>query len=278
MDDPGSVDSGGGGPDAAIQRRLDLAIDAARAAGDVTRALFGRAGLGVQSKGDGSPVTEGDRRAETEIRRLIGSAFPHDAIRGEEHADTAGDSGLSWLIDPIDGTISFVRGVPLYGTLIALERDGSLVAGVISMPELDEMVFASVGGGAWHARGDRSPEPARVSTIDCLDRARFTTTSVDYFDSSGCRDLFLRLCDGFGSMRGWSDCYGYMLLATGRVDAVVEPNVHPWDIAAGHVIVREAGGRATDFSGGSSVRTGTSLATNGRIHEQALGVIRAGWR
>jgi len=250
--------------------RLDLALAAARRAGEITLQRFGTASLGTETKHDGSPVTLADKEAEAAIRDMVTRTFPHDAVLGEEHGEQPGTSGYRWVLDPIDGTRSFICGVPLYGTLVGVEREGQPVVGVIHMPALDETAYAAKGGGAWHLTRDSSPRPARCSTIDRLDRAVLSTTSISYYRDKGGASLYERVCNAAGHSRGWSDCYGFLLLATGRIDAVVEPHVHPWDVAAVVPIIEEAGGRCTDFAGRSRTDTGNCLATNGRVHQELL--------
>lgn len=257
-----------------LRPRLALAIDAAKQAGDLTLRYFQRANYSVEQKGDGSPVTTADREAERLIRRLVAGRFPSDGVLGEEFGEEPSSSGFRWLIDPIDGTASFVRGVPLYGTLIGVEHLGIPAAGVIHMPALAETVHAATGLGAVHELPGRAPAPARVSREATVATSLFCTTSYDYYGRRGLDQLFLTLCRAFASMRGWSDCYGYLLLATGRADAVIEPGVHPWDVAAIVPIIQEAGGRSTDWNGSPSIYTGNNIATNGLIHDETLALLR----
>lgn len=258
-----------------VGERLALAIDAARHAGDRTLHAFKSRRYAIETKQDGTPVTEVDRDAEMALRRAIEKAFPDDAILGEEHEEKPGASGYRWILDPIDGTKSFVRAVPLYGTLVAVEREGRSIVGVIVMPALDESVHASEGAGAWHRVGDERPVPARVSSIDDPAKALFCTTSPGYFGRAGKLELFGALCKAFGAMRGWSDCYAHLLVATGRAEIAVEPMISPWDVAPMTVIMREAGGRYTDWAGEETAHTSNGVSTNGLLHERALGVLRA---
>ncbi len=249
-------------------------MEAARTAGDITLRYFRGAVFSTEQKGDGSPVTTADREAEAAIRAMIGRRFAGDAILGEEHGETPGTSGFRWILDPIDGTISFVHGVPLFGTLIGVERlcvDGVWRAeiGVIHMPVLGETVHAATGLGAWYlVNGER--RPARVSRTDSLAGALVCTTSHEYWRRKGREHLLLPLSRACLRTRGWSDCYAHLLVATGRADAVVEPGVHPWDVAATIPIVREAGGRCTDWRGVETSRGGNNIASNGRIHEELV--------
>jgi histidinol-phosphatase len=256
-------------PDA-LQHRLTLALEAAEAAGKITLEHFNRPDLAIETKSDGSPVTEIDRAAETAIRGLIQAAFPDDAIEGEEHANTPGTSGYNWIIDPIDGTYSYIHGVPLYGTLIGLELNNQLALGIIHMPALDETVYAAKGNGAWHRLGGAAPTPARVSTTATLKDALVLTTSYDYYRDLNTTPVIDRIHTRAGYTRGWSDCYAAVLLATGRADAVIEPLVHPWDIAALFAVINEAGGQCTDWAGQPTIRTGTCVLSNGLLHQPML--------
>lgn len=265
----------------ALHSRLELAIEAAREAGAITLRYFRSAGFSTEQKGDGSPVTTADREAEAAIRSLIQGRFADDAILGEEHGETPGTSGFRWILDPIDGTISFVHGVPLFGTLIGVERVGQAGGatraeiGVIHMPVLGETVYAASGLGAWYlVNGER--RPARVSSTGSLANALVCTTSHEYWKRKGREDLLLPLSRACLRTRGWSDCYAHLLVATGRADAVVEPGVHPWDVAATIPIIREAGGRCTDWRGVETSHGGNNIASNGRIHEELVRTLADG--
>lgn len=257
-----------------LQSRLERALSAAETAGRITLEYFARSGLLVETKGDGSPVTVADRAAETAIREHLASAFPGDALEGEEHARVEGDTGYNWIIDPIDGTYSFVHGVPLYGTLIGLEYDGRMVAGVMHMPALGETVYAAVGRGAWHRTGGGQPVPARVSRTASVGEALVSMTSYHYFQASGTTGTFERINNAAGHLRGWSDCYAAVLVATGRADAMVEPVMFPWDAAALWPVIAEAGGRCSDWSGSDTIRGGNCVVSNGLIHDELLDLTR----
>lgn len=257
-----------------LQRRLDFAVDAAREAGELAMGIFRSRDFSVRSKGDGSPVTEADRRAETHLRQRIGAAYPEDGILGEEEGETPGSSGRTWILDPIDGTRSFVRGVPLFGTLIGLEDGGRIVLGVAHHPGVGETVAGARGLGArWH-RGAEPARPARVSTVERLEDALVCTTSLKLFDEVGRGAPYRRLLDRVGLDRGWSDCYGLILVATGRADLLVEPQLHPWDCAPFVPILEEAGGRFSDWNGETTIYGGNGLASNGALFAAALDVLR----
>lgn len=276
------------GPDEEIADRLRIALTAAMDAGRVAMTLFGSRGLHIEHKHDGTPVTEADRQAELAIRSTILREFPSDGIHGEEFGVVEGSSRFSWLIDPIDGTISYARSVPLWGTLIAVtKRDtgtgaSSVVAGVIHMPAMGgESVFAAVGGGAWHvlpswAVDNRSATviPARVSNIDDPAHGVLLLTGAETVGGRRVHEGVSRLADRFGIVRGWSDCYAHLLVATGRAEACVEPMVSPWDIAPALVIVTEAGGTCTTFEKKSILTRGPYLITNTGTFAVAMSLVR----
>jgi len=253
-----------------LAHRLEVALHAATEAGVSTLKHFAQSALRVETKADGTPVTVADREAERQIRDIIAHACPGDTIMGEEHDTQIGDNEYTWIIDPIDGTFSFVRGVPLYTTLIGLERAGEMVAGVIHLPALSETVYAARGTGAWHRLGNNQPIQARVSKTASLGNAVFNTTSFDYYKQTGTESSHDRLLRAVGHSRGWSDAYAAVLLATGRIDVLVEPVVQPWDIAALFPIVQEAGGECTDWRGATSIQSGHCVLTNGHLHDEAI--------
>jgi len=260
-------------PDPEVLSRLTLAHALAREAGNRTLDLFFRRTARVETKIDGTAVTEADRACEKFLRDGIRAAFPTDAVLGEEFGPSDGTSGYRWVLDPIDGTTSFIHGVPLYGTLVAVEHAGRPVAGVIHMPALDETVYAARGHGAWHSRHGSAPAPARVSTVDALSRAMVVTTSLDYFSSPSAREAWMDIRSRAAATRGWSDCYAFLLVATGRADAAVEPSVKLWDVAAVQPIIEEAGGIFSDWSGRPDATAPMCLVSNGRIHTELLGLL-----
>jgi histidinol phosphatase-like enzyme (inositol monophosphatase family) len=248
-----------------VSRELVFALAAAREAGALTLGYFGSEGLGTETKSDGSPVTLADREAERLLVTRIREAFPDDGILGEESGERHGTRGRRWIVDPIDGTKSFVHGVPLYGTLVALEAGGRPVVGVVCLPALREAVFAARGEGAFWARdvgGNEAIVRARVSAVDRLDRALLCTTSRRGFERTGQTGFYERLHGRVAHERGWSDCYGHMLVATGRAEIMLDPKMEIWDCAALQPIVEEAGGRFTDFSGNPTHRGGSAISTN----------------
>ena len=251
-----------------LTRRLDLAVRLSREAGDITLEYFQRGDLVVERKGDDSPVTIADRRAEEHLRDGIAEAFPDDAILGEEFPDRPGTSGFRWILDPIDGTKSFIHGVPLYGTLVGVEQDGECIVGVIHIPALDECVYAAKGQGAWYLSGQNEPRPARVSECRTLSEGLFLTSEVTNFEERGRRAIYDRLQAAARLTRTWGDCYGYLMVATGRAEVMVDPIMAIWDAAALKPILEEAGGTFTDWQGRPTVHSNEGVATNGHLLEE----------
>lgn len=260
-------------PDDLLARQA-LALDAAREAGEITLGYFQRGNFSVEIKPDASPVTIADRQAEEHLRQRIAAAFPRDAILGEELPERPGTSGFRWILDPIDGTKSFISGVPLYGTLIGVEHSGRSAVGVIRIPALDECVYASAGQGAWHVAAGAAPTPARVSAKDRLAAGLFCTSAVRTFDATGRRAAYEQLEAACWLTRTWGDCYGYLLVATGRAEVMVDPQMHVWDCAALQPILEEAGGTFTDFAGTPTIHAGEAVATNGRVLAEVLAITR----
>jgi histidinol phosphatase-like enzyme (inositol monophosphatase family) len=254
--------------------RLELAIDAAREAGRITLEYFRRDDLAVERKGDGSPVTVADRRAEEHLRRRIAGAFPDDAVLGEELPEKPGTSGFRWILDPIDGTKSFIHGVPLYSTLVAVEHHGKSVVGVILIPALEECVYAAQGRGAWYAAGRQVPRAARVSDCDRLAHGLFLTSEVTNFYAIGRGDVYQRLQAGARLARTWGDGYGYLMVATGRAELMVDPIMNLWDAAAVLPVLEESGGLFTDWEGRPSTTSGNGIATTPRLHHEVLTLLR----
>ncbi|VAW09062.1 Histidinol-phosphatase [alternative form] [hydrothermal vent metagenome] len=247
-----------------IDQLLGDVVDLARAAGDATLEWFQRPDLDVVTKADGSPVTVADRTAERMIRDTLAERYPDDGILGEEEGVTAGSSGRRWIIDPIDGTKAFVRGVPLYSTLVAVEDRDGVVAGAIHLPALGETVFAGRGLGCFH-NGD----PAKVSSVSVLDEFVFSASGYDYFP----KDMLDRLHASPMHLRTWGDAYGYALVATGRIEAMADPIIEVWDVAPMMVIIPEAGGVFGDLTGHHSYSSGNALATNGLRHSEVLEIV-----
>ncbi len=260
--------------DDAVRRRLDFAISIGREAGRHTLSYFRQPDLAVERKSDRSPVTVADREAELLMRRRISTAFADDAILGEEFGEVPGTSGFRWILDPIDGTKSFIGGVPLYSTLIGVEFHQEPVLGFIGIPALDELAFAAVGQGAFYCHGEGAPRPARVSERKRLGEGIFVTSQVDSFDARGAAGAFRRLQGAAYVTRTWGDAYGYLLVATGRVEVMVDPIMNLWDAAAILPVVVEAGGTFTDWQGRPTTRGGEGVATNGHVLDEVLAITR----
>ena len=253
--------------------RLDFAVAVAAEAGELIMRHYNDAGMVVERKRDDSPVTAADREAEQLIRRRVAEQWPEDGVLGEEFEETPGTNGFRWILDPIDGTKSFIHHVPLFGTLIGLEHDGQMVAGVCRMPALDEVAYGGTGLGAWWQQGGGAPRPARVSSVQRLDEALFCTTTITRWRTLGRQDVFDRLCGHSSLARGWSDCYGHLLVATGRADVMVDPVMNVWDAAALLPIVQEAGGHFLTLDGRPVVDGGNGLSVNAEIRDEVLGLI-----
>ena len=248
---------------------LDLAVDLCRQAGARTLEWFRSDGLGVEHKGDGTPVTDANRAAERFLREQLAIHAPDDAVVGEEEADTSGTSGRRWIIDPIDGTKAFTHGVPLYCNLLALEDEEGPAIGVINLPALGETVYAGRGLGCWC-----DGVPARVSATDTLAGAYLSTCGWEAWDD----DALTRVKGTGAAMRTWGDGYGYALVATGRIDAMIDPEVALWDVAPMPVILAEAGGRFSALDGSPGADGGDGMATNGILHDELLALLRGGRR
>jgi histidinol phosphatase-like enzyme (inositol monophosphatase family) len=258
-----------------VAARLEFAVRAARAASQSTLHYFRRDDLQVDRKGDASPVTVADREAEQLLRGEIARAFPDDAILGEEFGETPGTSGYRWILDPIDGTKAFIHGVPLYGTLVGVEHAGASLIGVIDIPALEERAWAAIGHGAWYTMGASEPRPARVSRRSRLADGLLVTSQVDSFASTRRAAAFERLQAAASVTRTWGDCYGYLLVATGRAEAMVDPVMNVWDAAALLPILQEAGGTFTDWRGAATIHSGEGIATNALVLAEVLDCCRA---
>jgi histidinol-phosphatase len=242
---------------------LAAAVEAARAAGEIAMKYY-RGGFEVTIKPDQTPVTQADREAERAITRILGRAFPEHGFLGEEFG-ASGSERTRWIIDPIDGTKNFVRGIPFWAVLIGLEEDGEITTGVVFNPVTDELFTARRGEGA-HLNGER----LSVSGRDSLKDAAVLHSGLRLLREAGHWDGFVRLLDASGRTRGFGDYYGYGLVAAGKAEVYVEVDLKPWDIAPVKILVEEAGGRLTDFSGRPTIYNGTVVATNGRLHAETL--------
>jgi histidinol-phosphatase len=249
---------------------LQTAVDIAREAGEVTRRWFRAADLVVDSKADGTPVTAADRAAERLVRERIAERFPRDGVIGEEEPEAHGDSGRRWIIDPIDGTKNFVRGVPVWATLIALVDEGEPVVGVVSAPALGKRWWAAKGAGAYMGRSLAAATRLKVSNVSELSDASLSYSSLGGWKQRGNLDEFIGLTEEVWRTRAYGDFWSYCLVAEGAVDIACEPELNLYDMAALVPIVTEAGGRFTSLEGEDGPFGGNALATNSILHSEVL--------
>jgi len=257
-----------------LETRLEAAIRFAKTAGKSTLVHFQNADLSYEKKEDASPVTVADQNAETIIRDGLASEFPEDGIIGEEFGSAEGTTGYRWIIDPIDGTKAFIAGVPLFGTMIGIEKEGRSRVGVVYIPGLDEMIYAAEGQGAWYEQPNREPVQARVNNTASLADGVLVTSQVSTFNKRGSTQSFLELEERSFVTRTWGDCYGYMLVATGRAVAMIDPMMSIWDAAALQPIMEESGGTFTSWEGESTIYSGDGVGSNGVVLEEILEVTR----
>ena len=253
--------------DTDLQEDLALALALADRADAITSARFGALDLRVDTKPDLTPVTDADQAVETALREVLAADRATDEILGEEFGGTTTFSGRQWIIDPIDGTKNFVRGVPVWATLIALLHDGVPTIGVVSAPALHRRWWASRGQGAFGLFGDHPARRLSVSAVGELGSASMSFAGLTTWAHRGLREQFLDLTEAVWRVRSYGDFWAYCLLAEGAVDVVVEPAVSVWDLAALDVLVREAGGTFTDLSGTPGPHGGSAVATNALLHE-----------
>jgi histidinol-phosphatase len=252
-----------------VDRTLDTALEAAREAGVIALRYF-RGPFEVRIKADQSPVTEADHAVEQAIVERLRRAFPDIGVLGEE-LGAEGSQERRWIVDPIDGTKNFVRGIPHWATLLALEEEGEVTLGVVHAPATGDLFWARRGEGAF-ANGVR----LRVSAVDRLAEATLLHSSLSYLRAprpGGYWDGFLRLVDATERQRGFGDYYGYTFVLRGQAELMLEADLKPWDLAPFKVLFAEAGGRLTDFEGRPTIYSGTVLASNGRLHEAALALL-----
>lgn len=262
---PGSIPDADGYPDPAgppvDPQLVDGAVDLARRAGELCLRWFRAPDLAVDRKGDGTPVTEADRAVERFLRQEIGRLYPDDGVVGEEEGPRESASGREWIIDPIDGTKAFTRGVPLFANLLALDDEHGAAVGVINVPALGELVWAGRGLGCWC-----NGVPARVSHHPTLAGACLSSSGYEAWAEAP----LLQVKRSGMILRTWGDGYGFLLVATGRVDAMVDPRAERYDLAPMPVILAEAGGRFSDLAGATTARAGSAVASNGHIHKELL--------
>jgi histidinol-phosphatase len=260
---------------------LALALELADIADSITRERFRAADLKIETKPDLTPVTEADTTVERACRDRLAVARPADGIVGEEYgvSDAAGGQGSArgsvrrWILDPIDATMNFVRGIPVWATLIALQQDDAMTVGVVSAPALHRRWWASKDRGAHVAEAGRAPRELRVSAVSDLSDAQLSLSGLEEWEKVDRVPTVLELSRRCWRTRGFGDFWQYMLVAEGAVDIAVEPAVSLWDMAAPLVIVEEAGGRLTDLGGVVTADGGDALASNGLVHDAALEIV-----
>jgi histidinol-phosphatase len=252
-----------------IRSDLRLALEAADAADAVSLPRFRSGDLRIDTKEDLTPVTEADQGAERAIRAVLGASRPGDAIVGEEYG-TSGDAERRWIIDPIDATVNYARGVPVWGTLIALEDPDGIAVGVVSAPALGQRWWAARGQGAF-----LNATPMTVSTVDRIEDAHLSFNALTTMEDHGLGPQAAALSRRAARTRGFGDFLSFMFVADGAVDIAIEPVAKVWDLAPLQVIVTEAGGRFSDLSGTETVSGGNAVATNGTLHEQVLEALRS---
>jgi histidinol-phosphatase len=249
---------------------LTMALALADRADALTSARFGALDLRVDTKPDLTPVTDADRAVEAELREVLGRERPDDSVVGEEFGGTTTFSARQWIIDPIDGTKNFVRGVPVWASLIALLEDGVATVGVVSAPALHRRWWAARGQGAFGAVDGGPARPLSVSSVAQLDSASLSFSSLSGWAQRGLRERFIGLTDAVWRVRAYGDFLSYCLVAEGAVDIAAEPEVSVWDLAALDVLVREAGGTFTGLDGAAGPHRGSAVATNGLLHQKVL--------
>jgi histidinol-phosphatase len=241
--------------------------DIIRDAGKSTLKYFQQASTEVHTKHDDSPVTRADREAEELLRSRILREFPQDSILGEEYGEHRGTSQRTWILDPIDGTKTFISGVPLYGTMIGVEEEGDITMGAIYLPVLDELVIAGRGRGCfWNGA------LSKVSAVDKLEQATLLTTDDRRLRRAIGDERYHEIFDNAGLVRTWGDCYGHVLVITGRAEAMFDPIMKAWDCSPLPVLIEEAGGQYSDFRGRRTIRGGSFLSCNAVLFESLLGM------
>jgi histidinol-phosphatase len=258
-----------------VAEDLNVALELADVADQITLSRFRADDLIVETKPDLTPVSEADTAVERAVREMLAAIRPGDSVVGEEYGDsTAPDSSRRWIIDPIDGTKSYVRGIPLWATLLALQEDGEVTAAVVSAPALQRRWWASAGDGAFVADGLSSePRRVRVSAISTLGDSHLSYADLVDWGEIGRLDAVLELIQSCWRSRSLGDFWAYMLLAEGSIEISLDPLASLWDLAAPQLIVEEAGGRFTDLGGVRTADGGDAIATNGLVHDAARAII-----
>ncbi len=263
-----------------LQQHLDVAIAAAKAAGEVILPYF-RTALQIETKADQSPVTVADRAGEQVIVEMLRQHFPDHGVLGEEFGAQPGSTDARWIIDPIDGTQNFIRGIPFFGTLLALEQAGEITVGVVHAPAQGDLLYAAKGLGAF-ADGERlRPAPTQsrqrlaVSTITDLAQATLLHGSLDLMLRDGHWAGLTRLVQATRRQRGFGDYFAYTFVCRGQAEVMLETNIKPWDVAPLKILVEEAGGRFSDFTGATTIYSGNAIVSNGHVHDAVLTLLGA---
>lgn len=260
-------------PDFSLADDLAVALTLAAEADLIAMDRYRAQDLGIQLKADKSIVTDADTRVERMIRTHLAEARPQDSVLGEEFG-SEGSSRRQWIVDPIDGTSNFARGVPIWGALIALAVDGVPVVGVVSAPALGRRWWGATGHGAWLQQDGGEAHRIRVSGVDALEDATLSYNNLQTWDQYGYLEPLIALSRRVGRTRAFGDLWSYMLLAEGAIDVAGEFDVKPWDVAALVPIISEAGGRVTTVMGGTGLDELNVIASNGLLHDEVLGLVR----
>jgi histidinol-phosphatase len=247
---------------------LSAAIDAAKAAGEIALRYF-RTNLSVETKADRTPVTRADRECEAKIIETLSARFPEYGFLGEEQGERPGKCNVRWIVDPIDGTKNFIRGIPFFATLIALEEEGEVTTGVMYAPAINDLLYARKGQGAF-ANG----QPVQVSAVSTLSEAMLIHGGLKDLQVRPCWQPFLRLVEATARQRGFGDALGHSVVICGHAEVALEPEIKPWDVAATKIIVTEAGGRFSDFAGTPSIYTGSAVISNGLVHDTVINMLQ----
>ena len=258
-----------------LHQRLDFALDCLAQFSPPLLALFNSRDFKSIERSDGSVVTKADIAAEEKMRALILKRYPNDSIVGEELGNLVGSTSDVWYLDPIDGTQSFVCGVPLFSTMIGMQREGEVVLGALHFPALCETLHAYKGGGAfWKSRYHSEFVSAKVSNTSSVEQAIFCTSGADYFKKANLSHKFQRLVDACSRERTWGDSYGHLLVATGRVDIMVDPLMYDWDCVPLKIIIEEAGGCFGDLQGNRTAKGKSALSANPVLFEQVVSLLK----
>ena len=251
-----------------IRDLRDFAAELAWLSGKLTLRYF-QTDLTPDIKADQSPVTVADRASERQMRELIETRYPNHSILGEEEGETRPGASYRWILDPIDGTKTFVRGVPLYAVLVGLEREGEAIVGAINIPAMGDFLLAARGEGCtWNGRR------ARVSSVDSLRDALLLCTDAESMARYNLDDAYRRLVAATKMQRTWGDAYGYVLVATGRAEVMLDPKMSIWDCAALLPVLQEAGGTFTDWRGTPTISANETIATNGLVLDEVLKLVQ----